>query len=45
VGTLIGTKVLFRPGLRWEHSYDRAAYDGGAAHSQFSFTMDTIFKF
>ena len=44
-GHWIGSTVQFRPGLRWERSYDLPAYDAGTKHSQFSFTADMIFKF
>lgn len=44
-GHWIGTTVLFRPELRFEHSYDTAAYDGGRRNSQLTFGMDVIFKF
>jgi hypothetical protein len=44
-GHWLGSTVLFRPGLRWEHSYDRPAYDNGTKHSQLSFTADMIVKF
>jgi hypothetical protein len=38
----VGTTILFRPELRWEHSFDLAAYDGGNRHSQFMFAGDII---
>jgi hypothetical protein len=44
-GHWVGTTVLFRPELRFEHSYDVPAYDGGIRNSQFTFSMDVIFKF
>ncbi|HEV7522547.1 MAG TPA: outer membrane beta-barrel protein [Candidatus Angelobacter sp.] len=44
-GHWVGTTVLFRPELRFERSYDVAAYDGGRKNSQFTFSMDVIFKF
>ena len=44
-GHWVGTTVLFRPELRFEHSYDVPAYDGGIRNSQFTFSMDVVFKF
>jgi hypothetical protein len=44
-GHWIGSTVVFRPGIRFERSYDRPAYDAGTRSNQLSFTMDVIFKF
>jgi hypothetical protein len=44
-GHWIGSTVVFRPGIRFERSYDRPAYDAGIRNNQLSFTMDVIFKF
>lgn len=44
-GHWIGTTVLFRPELRWEHSYDAPAYDNGTRHSQLTFASDVILFF
>jgi hypothetical protein len=44
-GHWVGTTVLFRPELRFERSYDVAAYDGGRKNNQCTFSMDVIFKF
>jgi hypothetical protein len=44
-GRWIGTTVLFRSELRFEHSYDIPAYDNGSKKSQFTFAVDAIFKF
>jgi hypothetical protein len=44
-GHWIGTTVLFRPELRFEHSYDAGAYDLGTKHNQLSGAIDVIFKF
>ena len=44
-GHWVGTTVLFRPELRWEHSYDLPAYDNGTRHSQFTFASDVILFF
>ncbi len=38
----IGSTILLRPELRWEHSFEVAAYDGGNRHSQFMFAGDII---
>jgi hypothetical protein len=44
-GHWVGTTVLFRPELRWEHSYDLPVYDNGTRHSQLTFAADVIFFF
>ena len=44
-GHWVGTTVLFRPELRWEHSYDAPAYDYGTKHSQLTFASDVILFF
>jgi hypothetical protein len=44
-GHWIGTTVLFRPELRFEHAYDLRAYNSGTRNSQLTFTLDVIFKF
>lgn len=52
-GHWIGTTILLRPELRFEHSYDRAAYDSsclpcgmpGTKKSQLTFASDAIFFF
>jgi len=44
-GHWIGTTVLFRPELRWEHSYDLPVYNNGTRHSQLTFASDVIFFF
>jgi hypothetical protein len=41
----IGTTIQLRPELRFEHSYDRPAYDGGRTRSQFTAASDLIFHF
>lgn len=38
----LGSTVVFRPELRWEHAFDNPAYDGGNRHSQFMFAGDVI---
>ncbi len=44
-GHWVGTTVLFRPEIRWEHSYDAPAYDNGTKHSQLTFASDVILFF
>jgi hypothetical protein len=41
----IGTTVVFRPELRYEHSYDATAYDNGTKKSQLMFAADVIWFF
>lgn len=38
----IGSTVLFRPELRYEHAYDAPAYDSGLRKSQFMFAANVI---
>jgi hypothetical protein len=38
----IGTTVVMRPEVRWEHNFDNLAYDGANRHSQFMFAADII---
>jgi len=38
----IGSTLVFRPELRWEHNFDNPAYDGANRHSQFMFAADMI---
>lgn len=40
-----GTTMVFRPELRFEHSYDAPAYQNGTKHSQFMFAGDIIVFF
>ena len=44
-GHWIGSTVLFRPELRYEHSYDTAAYDLGTKKSQFVVAGDFTYHF
>jgi hypothetical protein len=44
-GHWVGTTVLFRPELRWEHAYDAPAYNNGTKHSQLTFASDVILFF
>jgi hypothetical protein len=41
----IGTTVVFRPELRYEHAYDAPAYNNGTKKSQFMFAADVIWFF
>ncbi|HXP87371.1 MAG TPA: outer membrane beta-barrel protein [Bryobacteraceae bacterium] len=41
----IGSTIVLRPELRWEHNFDNPAYDGGNRHSQFMFAADVIWFF
>jgi hypothetical protein len=44
-GHWVGSTVLFRPELRYDHSYDALAYDNGTKKNQFMFACDAIFFF
>ena len=44
-GHWIGTTILFRPELRFERSYDVAAYDNGTKRNQFMLAGDVIYFF
>jgi hypothetical protein len=41
----IGSTIVLRPELRWEHNFNNLAYDGGNRHSQFMFASDIIWFF
>jgi hypothetical protein len=41
----IGSTVMLRPELRFDHSWDLAAYNNGKARNQLFFGMDLIYKF
>jgi Putative beta-barrel porin-2, OmpL-like. bbp2 len=41
----IGSTVMFRPELRFDHSWDLEAYNNGKARNQLFFGMDVIYKF
>jgi putative OmpL-like beta-barrel porin-2 len=41
----IGTTIMLRPELRFDHSWDLAAYNNGKARNQLFFGMDLIYKF
>ena len=44
-GHWVGNTVLLRPEIRFDHAFDRSAYDDGTRRSQFQLAMDVIFKF
>jgi hypothetical protein len=44
-GHWIGSTILIRPELRFEHSYDNRAYNLGTKKSQFVFASDVIYHF
>ncbi len=44
-GHWIGSTVLFRPEIRLEHSYDKAAYDLGTKKTQFVVAGDVTYHF
>jgi hypothetical protein len=44
-GHWIGTTILFRPELRYEHAYQFPAYDNGTKKNQLMFASDMIFFF
>jgi hypothetical protein len=41
----VGSTIVFRPELRYEHAYDSPAYDSGLKKSQLMFAADVIFFF
>ena len=41
----IGSTIMLRPEIRFDHSWDLAAYNNGRARNQFFFGMDLIYKF
>jgi hypothetical protein len=41
----IGSTIMLRPELRFDHSWDARGYDNGKARNQFFFGMDLIYKF
>jgi putative OmpL-like beta-barrel porin-2/carboxypeptidase family protein len=44
-GHWVGSTILFRPEIRFDHAIDRPAYDYGTRRNQLQFAMDVIFKF
>jgi hypothetical protein len=41
----IGSTIMLRPELRFDHSWDNRGYDNGTARNQFFFGIDMIYKF
>lgn len=41
----IGSTIMIRPELRFDHSWDRKGYDNGTARNQLFFGVDLIYKF
>ena len=41
----IGSTIMIRPEIRFDHSWDLRAYDNGRARNQFFGGMDVIYKF
>ncbi len=41
----LGSTVLFRPEIRFDHSWDQKGYNNGAARNQFFMGADLIYKF
>jgi hypothetical protein len=44
-GHWVGNTVILRPELRFDRSFDVAAYDNGTRRGQFQFAMDVILKY
>lgn len=44
-GHWIGSTVLFRPEVRFEHAYDKPAFDLGTKHTQFVIAGDVTYHF
>jgi Putative beta-barrel porin-2, OmpL-like. bbp2/Carboxypeptidase regulatory-like domain len=44
-GHWVGSTILIRPELRFDHSFQARAYDFGTRNNQFQLAMDVIFKF
>jgi hypothetical protein len=44
-GHWVGSTILFRPEIRFDHSFQAPAYDRGTRHNQFQFAMDVIVKY
>jgi hypothetical protein len=41
----IGNTIMIRPEIRFDHSWDRPAYNNGTARNQFFVGADLIYKF
>ena len=44
-GHWVGSTILFRPEIRFDHSFQVPAYNRGTRHNQFQFAVDVIFKY
>jgi hypothetical protein len=44
-GHWVGNTVILRPELRFDRSFDVAAYNHGTRKNQFQFAMDVILKY
>jgi hypothetical protein len=44
-GHWVGTSVLFRPEIRFEHAYDAPAYNNGTKKTQITLASDVLFFF
>ncbi|HEY6329814.1 MAG TPA: outer membrane beta-barrel protein, partial [Blastocatellia bacterium] len=44
-GHFIGTTVILRPEIRFEHSYDMPAYDSGTKKNQLMLAGDVVFRY
>ena len=44
-GHWVGSTILFRPEIRFDHAFQAPAYDRGSRHNQFQLAMDVIFKY
>jgi len=44
-GHWVGSTILLRPEIRFDHALDRPAYDNGTRRNQFQLAMDVIFKY
>jgi hypothetical protein len=44
-GHWMGSTVLFRPEMRFEHAYDASPYDNATRRSQFTLASDVILFF
>jgi hypothetical protein len=45
INKYIGSTVLFRPEIRFDHSWDNRGYNAGRSRNQFVFASDLIYKF
>ena len=41
----VGSTVMLRSEMRFDHSWDRKGYDSGTARNQVLFVVDMIYKF